>query len=66
MKNWKSFLKNKIDEGRFDNVNLGASSMEQRIAAMRRNIADTLQELVDSKELDPNATVTQAIAILRG
>lgn len=67
MKSWESFVNTKsVQEGRFDNVDLGSPSMMQRIMQARRNVADTLQELVDSKEIDPNMTVANAIAFLRG
>jgi hypothetical protein len=55
-----------VNEGRFDNVDLGAKSMNQRIMSVRRNLANSLEELIESKELDPNMTLGQTIAFLRG
>ena len=59
MKTWQKFK-----EGRFDNVDLGGNSPLQQMARARRNLAKTLQELMDEGELRSEMSLQQVIDYL--
>jgi hypothetical protein len=50
----------------FARVNMQRPTMSEQLLKARKLIAEQLAVLVDDGSLDPNATVDEAIRILRG
>lgn len=54
-----------VNEGRFDNVDMGQKPIDQQILRFRRNLAQQLEDIIAEGILSPTVTLTEAIAILK-